>query len=272
MKRHCSAIVLRCLVGLLAGCVAACTPVPPTTVTPNATLRVMAYNVKTGLGLDGRRDLSRIAEVIRAAAPDVVTLQEIDRGATRSARVDQPRALGRRLGMDHAYGPFMAFQGGEYGMAVLSRYPIRDARNLPLPEGRREPRTALAIEVETPAGVVTVVGVHLDWLADDAERFAQAEALIAHVETLDGPVVLAGDFNDEPGSRTITLLRERFVEVAKPAGERFTFPAGTPDREIDYVFLRPAAGLRGISARVIDEPVASDHRPVVAECTLRSSP
>jgi endonuclease/exonuclease/phosphatase family metal-dependent hydrolase len=225
----------------------------------------MAYNVKTGLGMDGRRDLARIAEVIRTERPDVVTLQEIDRGAARSGRADQPRELGRRLGMEHAYGAFMTFQGGEYGMAVLSRFPIRAARNLPLPDGRLEPRTALAIEVESPLGPITVIGVHLDWLEEDAGRFAQAEALLAHADDLDGPVVLAGDFNDRPGSRTISLVRERCVEAPKSGPSSLTFPADAPDREIDYVFVLRGSGLAPIGARVIDEPTASDHRPVVAE-------
>ena len=52
------------------------------------TLRVMSYNVHVGIGMDKRLDLRRVAEVIRRERPDLVGLQEIDRGTERTGRVD----------------------------------------------------------------------------------------------------------------------------------------------------------------------------------------
>jgi endonuclease/exonuclease/phosphatase family metal-dependent hydrolase len=87
-------------------------------------LRIVSYNIRHGAGLDGKVDLQRIAKVIAKEKPEVVTLQEVDQECTRSGSVDQAAELGRLLKMEHRFGKFMDFQGGEYGMAVLSRFPI----------------------------------------------------------------------------------------------------------------------------------------------------
>ena len=99
------------------------------------TLRVAAYNVKHGLGMDGEVDLERIAAVLGPLDADVITLQEIDRGVERTHGVDQARRLGELLGMEAHFGEFMPYQGGEYGMAVLSRLPVLGVTNVRLPDG-----------------------------------------------------------------------------------------------------------------------------------------
>ena len=104
-------------------------------------LRVMAYNIKHGHGNDGVVDLERAAAVIEAVAPDVVTLQEVDERCGRSGEVDQAAWLGERLGMESIFGTFMDYDGGRYGMALLSRLPIIEWTNHVLPPGA-EPRSA----------------------------------------------------------------------------------------------------------------------------------
>jgi endonuclease/exonuclease/phosphatase family metal-dependent hydrolase len=259
--------------GALAGCSAttprAAAPAAPAAETPaaRATLRVVSYNIRHGRGSDDSLDLARTAAVLRALAPDLVGLQEVDRLVTRSGGVDQAAALGRTLGMHHAYGAFMAYQGGHYGMGILSRHPVVGSRSIALPEGN-EPRVALAVDIALPGGdTISAVNVHFDWVGDDTFRFAQASALAAVLDTLPRPWVLLGDFNDQPGSRTIALFRSRAVEARKPAADRFTFSATAPEREIDFIFAAPASAWEVGEARVIDEPRASDHRPVLA--TLR---
>jgi endonuclease/exonuclease/phosphatase family metal-dependent hydrolase len=178
--------------------------------------------------------------------------------------VDQAAALGRRLGMHHAFGAFMDYQGGRYGMALLSRHPIVRSWPVPLPEGN-EPRIALAAEIALPGGdTITAVNVHFDWVDDDAFRFAQASRLAAILDTLSRPYVLLGDFNDQPGSRTLALFRARASEARKPAIEHFTFSATAPEKEIDFIFAAPAGAWEVGEARVVRERIASDHRPVVA--------
>lgn len=233
-------------------------------------IRVVSYNIKHGRGNDDVVDLARTANVLRALTPDIVGLQEVDDLATRSGGVPQARQLGESLGLQHAFGRFMDFQGGAYGMAILSRFPIVDTRSIRLPDGN-EPRVALAVQVRLPSGeVVSVVNVHFDWVRDDGFRFAQAEALAKALDDMTTPYVLLGDFNDVPESRTLALFRSRALEAEKPRADRFTFSSTTPEREIDFIFTAPAAGWTAREVRVINEPVASDHRPVLA--VLQRSP
>jgi endonuclease/exonuclease/phosphatase family metal-dependent hydrolase len=246
--------------------VAGCTPARECCNGEVTTLRVMSYNIRHGAGLDGEIDLARVAEVIRAADVDLVALQEMDHVATRSGGVDQAAVLGEMLGMEHRFGKFMDFQGGEYGLAVLSRLPIEDSRVIALPPGKHEPRSAMLVEV-TPTGArkpVSFVSLHFDWLGDDANRHAQAKRLLASLPHPPARVILAGDFNDVPESRTMQLIFASFADAEKPEDARLTIPANAPRREIDFIVSR-GDGLHATSCRVIAEEVASDHRPVVAE-------
>jgi endonuclease/exonuclease/phosphatase family metal-dependent hydrolase len=227
-------------------------------------LRVVSYNIKHGRGNDDVVDLERTAGVLRPLRPDIVGVQEVDDRATRSGQVAQAERLGQLLEMNHAFGKFMDFQGGAYGLAILSRFPIVRDTAVKLPDGN-EPRVALSIEVRLPDGPpLTIVNVHFDWVRSDGYRFAQAEALTKYLDALATPYVLLGDFNDVPDSRTLALFKARATEASKPAAASFTFPSTTPAREIDYIFFSRNAAFTPREVRVIDEQVASDHRPVLA--------
>lgn len=231
-------------------------------------LQVVSYNIRHGRGLDDSLDLSRSIAALRALDADIVALQEVDDRVLRSGSVDEPAAMGSALGMHHAFGSFMPYQGGRYGLAILSRHPIVESREIRLPDGH-EPRVALAARIRLPDGrAIEVVNVHFDWVEDDGFRFAQATELVRFLDTLSVPFILLGDFNDLPPSRTIALFRERAHEVAKPADAHFTFPAGVPVKEIDYIFVAPADAWRTKGAHVVDEAAASDHRPVRAILAL----
>ena len=228
------------------------------------TLRVVSYNIRHGRGTDDVLDLDRTAATLRALSPDIVGLQEVDRGVERSEGVDQAAELGRALELHSAFGAFMDYQGGEYGMAILSRHPMVRTWPVHLPPGN-EPRMALAAAVALPGGdTVVVVNVHFDWVDDDAFRFLQATTLASVLDTLSHPYILLGDLNDEPGSRTLSLFQERALEAAKPAADAFTFSSDDPRKEIDFIFAAPRAGWGVRETRVIQEPLASDHRPVLA--------
>jgi endonuclease/exonuclease/phosphatase family metal-dependent hydrolase len=232
-------------------------------------LTVATYNIRHARGVDDMVDLDRTAAAIRAFGADVVALQEVDRRVDRSGSVDQPRLLGAALRMHHAFGAFFPYQSGEYGMAILSRFPILREHALRLPDGN-EPRVALFAELEMPSGGrVLVVNVHFDWVGNDTLRFKQVEALGAVLDTVSLPTILLGDFNDVPGSRTITRWAPSFVALAKPEADRFTFPSTTPAKEIDHILLKPAAAWEGRTARVVTDSVTSDHRAVVGRVRLR---
>jgi len=231
-------------------------------------LRFVSYNIKHGQGNDGRVDLGRTAKALKDLDPDLVGLQEVDAGARRSGDVDQAAELGKRLGMHHAFAAFMDFQGGQYGLAVLSKHPINRVESIRLPTGN-EPRVALAAEIDIDGKRLMLVNLHFDWVGDDNFRFAQAQTLRKRLAEFDLPTVVLGDFNDQPDSRTVNLFRDEFLEADKPERDRFTIPSVDPRSEIDFLFAGPAKRWEVDRVDVIDQPLASDHRPVLAEMTLR---
>ena len=141
----------------------------------------------------GKVDLARTAAVIRRLNPDVVALQEVDNKAERSGNIDEAQKLAKLTGLPHhAFGRFFDFQGGEYGMAILSRYPLRDVTNLRLPDGA-EPRTSLIATVDSPSPF-RLASVH--FYSTEAQRLAQARTLLHQLkQSRDLPSVIAGHFN-----------------------------------------------------------------------------
>ncbi|MEO0478073.1 MAG: endonuclease/exonuclease/phosphatase family protein [Planctomycetota bacterium] len=216
--------------------------------------------MKHGQGNDGVVDLSRAAEVIRRTRADVVVLQEIDDGARRTDGQDQMAVLSQLTGLQPAFGAFMPYQGGHYGMGILSRFPILESRNHRLPDGA-EPRTALDARLQLPDGSeLMVCGVHLYATAE--QRLAQASRLVELYADNDLPMILGGDFNSEPNSEVMELVEAHWVNADK-GEDRLTFPATEPRSEIDFVLYRPADRFEVLTIDVLDEPVVSDHRPVL---------
>ncbi|MHC4909630.1 MAG: endonuclease/exonuclease/phosphatase family protein [Planctomycetota bacterium] len=237
---------------------------------PPVTTRVVSYNIHHGEGVDGRFDLERIAEVIIALDPDLVALQEVDRGTRRSGGIDQASVLAMLTGRHHAYGRAMPYDGGEYGVAILSRWPIVEATNDPLPysEGH-EPRTALSVVVESPKGRrLRFISTHFQHDSGD-DRLEQARRLN---RIFDGenepPMILAGDLNAEPGSPPMQELLEWWTPAILEEPP-LTFSSTAPDRTIDWILLKPGRKWTVFSVEAIDEPVASDHRPLVAVVRVR---
>ena len=230
-------------------------------------LRVLSYNIHHGEGVDGHLDLGRIAALIRAVAPDVVALQEVDRHAWRTLMVDQAAILGEATGLRPVFGEFMPFEGGSYGMALLSRWEILSERNLRLPDGI-EPRSSVVLEVRPPGGGrLVIAGVH--FYASESERLAQAEALAAALDAESAPVLMAGDFNSERGSLVMERLSPRWQVLEKTAGTSpLTFPSPEPDREIDFIVARRDVPIEVVRHVVLEEVVASDHRPILADLTV----
>lgn len=228
---------------------------------PADTLRILAYNTHHGAGMDGVLDLERIAGVIRAVHPDVVTLQEIDQRVERTGGVDQAATYGSLTGMEAIFGDFMPYQGGEYGMALLSRHPIVDWENRRLPPGA-EPRTTLAAKISLPGSgrEVWVAGIH--FYRTEEERLAQARQTASAFSGVRAPVFLVGDFNSQPHTTVLNFLEEEW-DIPTKEGVPFTFPADGPEREIDFILVRPGgARYRVLEYRVLEESVASDHRPI----------
>jgi len=229
-------------------------------------LRVMTYNIHVGIGMDKKLDLARVARVIERERPDLVALQEVDRGVERTGRVDQIRELARLTGMEFAFAHNLDFQGGQYGVAVLSRLPVLAVdhrRYRRLREAER--RGLLRVEVSKGGRRLGFVTTHLDYQKAD-NRLYEARQLLGALEGAKVPLVVAGDFNDEPAGETYALMASRFADAwAAAGGAGATYPADRPAKRIDYVFA--GRGFKVRRARVV-ETLASDHLPLVVDLEL----
>src|SRR5438034_10788867 len=135
-------------------------------------LRVMTYNIHVGVGMDKKLDLPRIAAVINGQRADLVGLQEVDRGVERTGRIDEIAELAKLTHMDYAFAFNLKYQGGQYGVAILSRYPIR-ATDHRLYKNTREAerRGFIRAEVNIDGRVVNFATTHLDYQYEDGRVF-----------------------------------------------------------------------------------------------------
>lgn len=231
-------------------------------VAPQKTLRVLCYNIHHGEGTDAQVNLPRQAEVIRRVQPDLVALQEVDDRTERTGRVDQTGELARLTGLQGRFARQIDYEGGRYGQAILSRAPLSDISVHWLPGmPPREQRIAAAVDVTVDGQPLTFVTTHLHHQNGEF-REQQAARLNTLFADAQHPVILAGDLNAEPDSRPLQILREQW-SVASAQQPLRTFPAAEPTKQIDFVLYRPAERLRVLSAEVLPEPVASDHRPLL---------
>jgi endonuclease/exonuclease/phosphatase family metal-dependent hydrolase len=232
-----------------------------------ATFRVMTYNIHHGEGLDRKIDLERIAKLITEAKADIVGLQEVDRGCERTQKRDLPAELAQLTGMAVHFEKNIDFQGGEYGNAILSRFPIKRAKNTHYAMLRAgEQRGVLQLVLDVQGREVLFLNTHIDYRPDDAERLKNADEL-RQIVTAAGktPVIMVGDFNAVPQSRTIEKIRAFMTDTWERVGngDGFTIPVLKPAKRIDYIWISPDT-LEPLTIAVL-HTTASDHLPVIGE-------
>lgn len=249
---------------LLIACFAFGQPAP-------VTLRVMSFNIHHAEGIDGRLDVERIARVIVDARADVVGLQEVDRGVERTQRRDLPAELAKLTGLAVHFEKNIPHQGGEYGNAVLTRFPVRRAKNTHLKSlASGEQRGVQQLVLDVAGREVLFMNTHLDARREPAEREHSATELKAIVAAAGAmPVILVGDFNAVPSAPSVAAIRsfltDSWTAVSKDPG--YTIPVKKPARRIDYIWITPAT-ITPVSMAVI-QTEASDHLPIVAELRLK---
>jgi endonuclease/exonuclease/phosphatase family metal-dependent hydrolase len=226
-------------------------------------LRIMCYNIRNGRGLDNKTDYARIAETIKKENPDVVALQEIDKKTTRSNGVDVLEELAKLTDMTPSYGAAIDFQGGQYGVGVLSKEEPINVERFPLP-GAEEKRLLLVVEFED------FVFCCSHWSLTAEDRNTSAALVTSKMKEQQKPVFICGDFNAEPTEDSISALKSDWTILS---ADEPTFPADNPTVRIDYICAADPQGkidserwLKAAkNARVVNEPVASDHRPIALE-------
>ena len=233
-------------------------------------LRVLCYNIHHAAGVDGKLDVPRIARVIQSVKPDLVALQEVDRNTTRTGKVDQAAELARLTRMNHVFGANIAFQGGQYGNAILSRFPITEHRNHLLPNvdaGEQRGVLAATIHVSKDRSL-RLLATHFDHRRPDAGAVGLGEVR----QSIDRQTT--GDAGDLRGGFERRACQPDF------AGNRSNLdtdqrayhaddPGRSTDRQIDYIFVRPKARWTLVETRVLAEAMASDHRAIFAIIELR---
>lgn len=237
------------------------------------TLRVLCYNIHHGEGVDGKVDLMRQAEVIKSCSPDLVALQEVDDRTERTGRIDQTARLAELTGLEGRFVHQLDYEGGRYGQAILSKLPMSEVTRHWLPGmPDRERRMAGAVEVRVGALKLIFVTTHLH---HNNETFRQQQTIqLNKVFAKDAgedalPIILAGDLNATPDSSPLRTLGEEWQSSTEGQTAMLTFPAGNPERQLDYILSRPKGRVIVRSVKVIDEHIASDHCPLLAEVSIK---
>ena len=223
----------------------------------NRQLQIMSYNVRHCAGMDMVVDYDRTANVIVQQQPDVVALQELDSMTGRSGNRDQLGELASRTGYHPVFGAAIEFDGGQYGVGILTREMPVSTKRIPLPG--EEPRVLLVVELED----YVIACTHLD--LDEAQRMASVPLIVEEAQRWQKPFLLAGDWNDTPDSELIKTMTQYFTVLSD---NEATYPADKPNECIDYVGVFNSRA-EAIESHVIDEPEASDHRPLVVWVRLR---
>jgi len=252
-------------------------------------VRIATFNILNGRSLeDGRVDVDRLADSVRALDADVVGLQEVDRDQPRSMGADLTAVAAEAMGaVAHRFvaalsgtpgGTWMAATGEEqpgsagYGIALLSRHPVSSWRVVRLPAlptrvpmlfpGRRrpvlvddEPRVAVAAVIDGPLGPVTVANTHLSFIP--GWNLLQLRRLVRSLDGAPEPLVVMGDLNMEPP-------RPARASGMRALAAGLTFPQDHPCRQLDHVLVRGDLTSTG-PAQAVRLPL-SDHRALLIDC------
>lgn len=222
------------------------------------TLKLMTYNIKNANGMDDVCNFQRIANVINNASPDVVAIQEVDSMTSRSGQKYVLGEIAERTQMHAYFAPAIDFDGGKYGIGLLTRQvPVR-LQTIPLP-GREEARALILAEFEDYIYCCT----HMSLTEED--RMESLKIVKSFTAPYKKSLFLAGDMNAEPESDFIKELQKDFQILSNP--KQHTYPAPEPKETIDYIatLKSNANGFALISAQVLNEPMASDHRPILVK-------
>jgi endonuclease/exonuclease/phosphatase family metal-dependent hydrolase len=234
------------------------------------TIKVATYNIHKCVGIDRKYSPERIVGVLREMDADVVALQEVLCHSHLHERDHQARFIADGLGMEFRLGENRRINGGAYGNAVLSRYPIEDHQNYDITIKKYEPRGCLRSTITVNGGPLHFVNVHMG--TSFFERRKQVHKMLAE-HVLDSPEligrrIVAGDFNEWINGVTTRLFKSNFksIDPRLHLGRARTFPGILPLVHLDHVYFDDSFRLRSAALyRSRTALLASDHLPIVAE-------
>ncbi len=253
---------------LIYGCAHKTLPIK-SSVSATTELHILCYNIHHANppSKPGIIDLEAIAKVIREHSPDLVALQEVDVNTIRSGKTsNQAETLARLSNMPYYFfAKAIDYEGGDYGVAILSKFPMENMKNTALPteeETKGEHRTLATAEILLPGGKrIVFASTHLDAQKQDTNRYLQINKIVEALQLEKLPVIIAGDLNAVPTTRIIEVLDNHFTRTCvNNCG--FTVSQINPIRTIDYIAFKPSTNFQVVQHKVIDEQYASDHLPV----------
>ena len=220
-------------------------------------VKVMSYNVRHCAGMDLAVDYDRTAAVIAKEQPDIVAIQELDSMTGRSGKCYQLGELASRTQYHPVFGSAIDYDGGKYGVGILTREEPLSAKRIPLPG--EEPRVLLVVELTNYVLACT----HLD--LEEEARLASVPLIVEEAQRWQKPFILAGDWNDTLDSPLLHEMTKHFTihSVNDP-----TYPADIPKECIDYIASFKTNTVSRLESCVIDEPEASDHRPLMVKMQI----
>jgi endonuclease/exonuclease/phosphatase family metal-dependent hydrolase len=230
-------------------------------------IKVMTYNIHAGIGMDRRSDIARIAGVIGENGADIIALNEVDNATERSLGIDQAGFIAGKLNFYSAYGKTIYYRGGQYGNAVLSKYPILYTKNHSLPRieaMNEEPRCMLECRIDINGCLINILAAHLS--LSRQERIETVKYISEVISGLNGPIILLGDFNLryktelEELKPLLGVLKDTSAECGQ-ADIIKTFNSSSLESKIDYILV--SREFQVVSSYII-ETKASDHVPLVA--------
>ncbi|WP_420603027.1 endonuclease/exonuclease/phosphatase family protein [Flagellimonas sp.] len=250
-------------------------------------IRVLSYNIHYGVGTDSEKNLQRIANVINELDPDIVGLQEVSdsimvaelaeltgmKGVFGASTEIEPPNLYRLLGIPVPKSQLF------YGDAILSKHPMKFVGNVSIPSASSSRYEAMCVDIDISKlsgkeDEIRFVNTHFDYL----ETIGSKEARKASVEVIEQAFfeegtslsILTGDLNVTPRSEPIQLLEKKGWIYENMGKELFTVPVAKPKIQIDYVLPRPKNRWKVVNVQVIEEPMASDHLPLLMSLELVS--
>lgn len=236
-------------------------------------VNILCYNIHHANppSIKDKIDIPAIARVISNTAPDIVALQEVDVHTDRSGKeLHQAAALAKLAGMRYFFAKGIDYGGGEYGVAILTKYPVLETKHYPLttlPGTNGEPRVLATVLLQLPGKQKLLMAcTHLDAQRSDSNRLVQIKEIMNILKDQPYPVILAGDLNAANGTLVINELDRHFTRSCDDCAP--TIPVENPRRCIDFVAFSPGK-FEVVKHAVIDEKYASDHLPVNAVLRLK---
>lgn len=243
-------------------------PDPDAEVIPEPTgdVRIMSYNIRHGSDINKVMNLAAQIEVMRKWNPDYIMVQEVDSMCTRSGKINEAKVIADALGMYPTFARAIDFEGGKYGVALLSREQPLSVERYPLPNNS-EARVLLVCEFDDKVVACT----HLSYERNEHE--APVSIINAAAQKATKPFFIGGDWNDEPESVLLSTLRQTFTILSDDYV--LSYPADVPTMCIDYIAAyknesvkRPVVTMQHLA----DEPTASDHRPLIVDIKWDDTP